>query len=132
MKIKIELCHEPLSALPPSFPTDGEGGALVEFYGIVRKEEGPITIPGLDYEAYSAMAEKKLHQIIEEIANTLPSLSVHLRHRLGHVPAGEPSLWVQVIAVHRREAIQMASTLIDRMKEEVPIWKATPPRRESS
>ena len=49
-------------------------------------------------------------------------IKVH-EYRVGLVPAGEPSLWVEVIAPHRGEAFAACQWLIDEMKRVAPIWK---------
>ena len=53
--------------------------------------------------------------------------SVRLAHRIGRVAAGEPSLWMEVVAPHRAEAFAAAQYLIDEMKRLVPIWKKPVP-----
>jgi cyclic pyranopterin phosphate synthase len=44
-------------------------------------------------------------------------------HRVGEVPLGEPSVIVAVSAAHRGQAFAGAREAIDRIKEQVPIWK---------
>jgi molybdopterin synthase catalytic subunit len=123
MELSIQFTEEPLAPLPPSFPLDGKNGAVVDFHGVVRGEEKGAAIAGLDYEAHRAMAEKELRRICAELALVHPCREVRFVHRLGHVPAGEPSLQVRVASPHRAEAFAFAQKLIDRMKEDVPIWK---------
>ena len=52
-----------------------------------------------------------------------PVEDVTIIHRLGWVPVGEASLHVRVQAKHRGPALAFCGALIDRMKEDVPIWK---------
>jgi molybdopterin synthase catalytic subunit len=44
-------------------------------------------------------------------------------HRVGPVALGEPSVIVAASAPHRGEAFAGACEIIDRIKDEVPIWK---------
>jgi len=98
-------------------------GAVVRFLGVVRgrEEDGPIR--AIRYEAYEAMARHQFDVILEEVARRWPVGSVRLVHRVGVVPVGEPSLWVEVVSPHRAEAFAACQYLIDDMKRVVPIWK---------
>ncbi|SDU25684.1 molybdopterin synthase catalytic subunit [Verrucomicrobium sp. GAS474] len=125
MQVSIAFTDRPITVAPPAFPLaqDSEVGAIVDFYGVVRSLENGEPIPGLDYEAYLPMAEKELRRICAELEKDHPCRSVSFLHRLGHVTTREASLHVRVAAKHRAEAFAFAKLLIDRMKEDVPIWK---------
>ena len=98
-------------------------GAAVYFLGVVRATEGAATISALEYETFQRMAEHQIGLLIEESAKRWPLESVRLVHRVGRVKAGEPSLWIEVIAPHRGEAFAACQWLIDEMKRVAPIWK---------
>ncbi len=98
-------------------------GAVVCFSGIVRGTEGNQSISGIQYEAYTAMAEHQFRLLFDEIASRWPVESIRLVHRLGWVRVNEVSLWVEVIAAHRGVAFEATRYLIDEMKKRVPIWK---------
>jgi len=100
-----------------------ETGAVVEFSGIVRGQEGDTRIAGLAYEAYEPMAHREFARICSELSAVHPVQSLMLIHRLGDVPVGEASLYVRVEAKNRGPALAFCGRLIDRMKEDVPIWK---------
>jgi len=101
----------------------GDVGASVEFKGIVRKEEKGSIIMGLDYEAYESMAKKVMREILEKLALVHPFKSALVIHRIGSIPVGEAAIYVRVTSKHRREAISALSEFMDRLKEDVPIWK---------
>jgi len=101
----------------------GKAGAAVYFSGIVRDTETNQTILALEYEAFIPMAEHQFRLIFDEIERRWPIFSIRLIHRIGHVPVGECSLWVEVRAGHRAEAFAACQHLIDQMKKVVPIWK---------
>lgn len=125
MKKIIEFTRAPI--VVPIVPgTSPEIGACVEFHGIVREQENGQAIPALFYEAYESMARMQLERIMDELNATHPCDQIHLIHRLGLVPVGEPSLYLRVQAKHRQEAFHMAANLVTRMKEDVPIWKRPP------
>jgi molybdopterin synthase catalytic subunit len=46
-----------------------------------------------------------------------------MHHRTGVVPAGEDVVFVVVLAGHRGEAFETVSDGIDRLKDEVPLFK---------
>ncbi len=52
-----------------------------------------------------------------------PLVGCALVHRLGEVGLGEASVAVAVSSPHRRDAFAAAEWLMDRLKQEVPIWK---------
>lgn len=124
MHIEVELTRQPLE--PYREPTvDGAGrtGARAEFMGLVRGMEGDHAISALEYEAYQPMAETLLKQMLEELGRVHACLEVRVRHRLGVVPVGEAAIHLVVLAVHRREAFALMAAFMDRLKQDIPIWK---------
>jgi molybdopterin synthase catalytic subunit len=98
-------------------------GAVVTFLGTVRDlTDGKETV-ALDYEAYPAMAEKKLAEIERETRQRWPVGDMVLVHRLGHLEVGEVSVVAVVSCPHRAQAFEACRHAIDRLKELVPIWK---------
>lgn len=103
-------------------------GAACVFAGLVRArtERGePHTTEALEYEAYSPMAEAKLHQVVEELRRRWPSVEgVAIVQRIGRMEAGTPTVLVACSAAHRDSGVFEAARYgIDRLKEIVPIWK---------
>jgi molybdopterin synthase catalytic subunit len=80
-------------------------------------------VVALEYDVHGPMAERVLREIEEEIASREGILACRIVHRVGSVPAGEPSVYVVVRGRHRPEAFQAARDGIDRVKREAPIWK---------
>jgi molybdopterin synthase catalytic subunit len=101
-------------------PTDG---AVVTFDGIVRNNFGGRSVHALEYEAYAGMAEKKMAQIGQEVRQKFPIGEIAMIHRLGRLAIGESSIVIAVAAPHRHEAFEACAYAMDRVKEEVPIWK---------
>ena len=123
MRTEIVFTHESLIAPPLRLETR-EVGACVEFHGIVREMEHGQALAGLDYDAYESMARRHLNRIFGELSAAHPVEAVLFIHRLGWVPVGEASMFVRVFAAHRREALAFCGAAIDRMKQDVPIWKS--------
>jgi molybdopterin synthase catalytic subunit len=123
MDCEVLFTSEPIRT-PERARASREIGAVVEFHGIVREVEGEGKIAGLSYEAYEPMARREFERIFAELSASQPVQSVLVIHRLGDVPVGEASLLVRVEAKHRGQALAFCGALIDRMKEDVPIWKS--------
>ena len=101
----------------------GDCGAVVTFLGTVRDLTGERLTVALDYEAYPAMAEKKMAEIERETRARWPVGEIAVVHRLGHLEVGDVSIAVAVSCPHRAEAFEACRYAIDRLKELVPIWK---------
>jgi molybdopterin synthase catalytic subunit len=98
-------------------------GAVVDFWGVVRKLEEGREIGGIDYEAHQAMAEHQLRLVAENAAEKFQLKKIILHHRIGFVAAGEASLFLQVRAEHRAAAFEASKWVVDELKKKVPIWK---------
>ncbi len=98
-------------------------GGLVTFSGAVRDHSKGKRVTRLDYEAYGPMAQKKLAQIGAEAREKWPGTQVAVLHRLGTLVPGELAVVIAVSAPHRKEAFRACEYVIDRLKEDVPIWK---------
>lgn len=122
MKIHIELTRQSI-VLPPASSKCVEVGAQVDFQGIVRGSEDGMSIDGLQYEAHEPMAQSMLERILSELEVLHPCEEVWIKHRLDFVPVGEIALYIRVRSSHRKAALQLVDELIDRIKQDVPIWK---------
>jgi molybdopterin synthase catalytic subunit len=96
---------------------DPHAGALVSFQGL------PRDIASLDYEAYAEMALEQIEAILADAIATHRLCRAAAEHRVGLVPAMEPSIIVAVSAPHRGEAFAGAREILDRIKAQAPIWK---------
>ena len=122
----ISLCEVSISGSPLTQPEpnwEASSGAVVDFWGVVRGEENGDTIEGLDYEAHGAMAEHQLNLIAQKAAKDFGLTRVILRHRIGFVRAGEPSLFLRVAALRRKGAFEASQRIVEELKRNVPIWK---------
>jgi molybdopterin synthase catalytic subunit len=131
MKLSITVTHQAISEDTP-FTARDDCGALAEFRGVVRGEEKAERIEALEYEAYQPMAEQEMERIVRELAKDFPCAEVKIVHRIGTVPVGETSILVRVAARHRAEAFGLLTGFLDRLKEDVPIWKVAPVKSGAS
>ena len=77
----------------------------------------------MDYEIYEPMARQLLAQLAEELVARFGLLALRVEHSYGRVEVGQCSFRLQVAAAHRQEALAAMACFIDRLKEDVPIWK---------
>ena len=117
---EILLTEAPLDA-PQKHPI--EAGAMVEFWGIVRRLENGRGIEGIEYEAHRQMARHQLRQIAEQAAHKFRLEVVTIHHRIGFIAVGEPSLFLRVASAHRSEGFRASQWIVDELKKKVPIWK---------
>jgi molybdopterin synthase catalytic subunit len=101
-------------------PTDG---AVVTFDGIVRNNFDGRFVRYLAYEAYIAMAEKKMAEIGAEVQQKFAIGAIAMVHRIGKLDIGESSIVIAVAAPHRQAAFEACAYAMDRVKVDVPVWK---------
>ncbi|WP_436934969.1 molybdopterin synthase [Halovenus marina] len=100
-------------------------GAIATFTGRVRERNHSEDTPTkyLEFEKYDTVAEQKMATIREELCEREGVYDVRLHHKTGVVTAGEDIVFVVVLAGHRDEAFATVSDGIDRLKDEVPLFK---------
>src|SRR5213080_3398189 len=81
-------------------------GAILDFWGVVRRLEDGREIEGIEYEAHREMAEHQLRQIAEQAAENFRLRVVIVHHRVGFIAVGEPSLYLRLASLHREEAFR--------------------------
>jgi len=98
-------------------------GAHAIFLGQVRADVmNNKTVAAIEYTAYSEMALEKMHAIREVTFAKYQLTCMHIYHSLGVVKAGEISLFVFTSSVHRRAAIDACNEVVERIKNELPVW----------
>ena len=125
MEIEFQLTSEPIAEKipPPQWWSSAKTGAWLEFRGVVRGEENGETISALEYEAYSEMTEREIRRLLQDISTRHLCLAAKVIHRVGIIPVGETAIYVGVASSHRAEAIALLAEFMDRLKQDVPIWK---------
>ena len=116
--LHVRVTDEPL-ALDPllELVRDPRAGAVVSFLGVTREVEL------LEYEAYAAMAERQIEEIVRRAIDRHGLCAAAAEHRVGTVPLSEPSVAVVASAPHRDAAFAGAREIIDEIKARAPIWK---------
>jgi molybdopterin synthase catalytic subunit len=120
----IKITTEPLSVQALNdLVKRASDGAVVTFDGIVRNNFDGRPVRALEYEAYAEMAEKKMAEIGTEVQRKFDVGEIAMVHRLGHLEIGESSIVIAVAAPHRHAAFEACAYAMDRVKEDVPVWK---------
>lgn len=100
-----------------------EAGAITTFIGTVRELTNDKKTLFLIYEAYEAMAVKKLAQIGKEIEERWEGSKAAITHRVGRLEITDVAVVIAVSTPHRADAYEANRYAIERIKEIVPIWK---------
>ncbi len=118
---EVLVTEAPLEAPPQRQSADA--GAIVDFWGVVRRLEAGREIEGIEYEAHREMAEHQLKRVAEQAAEGFELELVLVHHRIGFIAAGEPSLFLRMCSPHRQEAFRASQRIVNELKKKVPIWK---------
>ncbi|MEE9097097.1 molybdenum cofactor biosynthesis protein MoaE [Pseudarthrobacter phenanthrenivorans] len=126
------LSAEPISVDQAIAAVESDtAGAVVSFSGVVRNHDGGKAVERLSYSAHptahQVMADVVARLVAEQNAANGAGAGQPVRiwaaHRIGMLEIGDPALVCAVSAAHRGQAFAVCSELVDRIKEQVPIWK---------
>lgn len=122
--VLVHLSADPLSVDDAlGFVADPGAGGTCVFVGTVRDASSAGEVTGLHYEAWDELAEGRLRELAAELHERWPLRKVAILHRTGDLAVGEASVVVACSAPHRAEAFEACRHGIERLKEDVPIWK---------
>lgn len=126
MTIRVAIIDGPITAADVGLPADvsGHAGAIVRFDGVVRDREDGRPLAALEYTVYEPMAARELERLARETRDRYGLKAITALHSRGRVPAGQTSFVLVVAAAHRREALAATGEFIERLKQDVPIWKS--------
>ncbi|SMP21659.1 molybdenum cofactor biosynthesis protein MoaE [Chryseobacterium profundimaris] len=98
-------------------------GAHQIFLGQIRADETDNKkVKAIEYTAYEDVALTQMTTIREEIFAKYNLTCMHIHHSLGIVNAGEICLFVFTSSKHRNEATLACNEVVERIKNELPIW----------
>ena len=120
--------HVTLESLVEQIKDDPQAeyaGAIATFTGRVRAKEAEddARTVTLEFEKYDGVAETKMATISEELEARDGVYRVLMHHRVGPIEDGDDIVFVVVLAGHRTEAFETVEDGINRLKDEVPIFK---------
>lgn len=120
--------HETLDSLVGRVETAQRAeraGAIATFTGRVRAKDDAddVRTEYLEFETYGDVAADRMRAIEADLLDREGVHDVRLHHRTGVVRSGEDIVYVVVLAGHRAEAFRAVEDGIDRLKDEVPLFK---------
>ena len=133
--VSAVLSAEPISVDQAIAAVESDtAGAVVSFSGVVRNHDGGKAVERLSYSAHptahQVMADVVARLVAEQQAQggsgggaSPQPVRIWAAHRIGMLEIGDPALVCAVSAAHRGQAFAVCSELVDRIKEQVPIWK---------
>lgn len=130
--VSAVLSAEPISVDQAIAAVESDtAGAVVSFSGVVRNHDGGKAVERLSYSAHptahQVMTDVVARLVAEQNADAGAGIGQPVRiwaaHRIGMLEIGDPALVCAVSAAHRAQAFAVCSDLVDRIKEQVPIWK---------
>lgn len=125
--LSARLSAEPITVEQAIAAVDSvECGAVVSFSGVVRNHDGGRDVTRLSYSGHPT-AERVMTDVVAGVVRDFASgpaaLRVWAAHRVGPLEVGEAALVCAVAAPHRQLAFAACAELVDRIKDQVPIWK---------
>ena len=98
-------------------------GAVLIFWGVVRKIEKGEEIRGIEYSAYEELAYGLIKNLSLEAIENYGNHNAKIIHRLGFVAASEPSVVLRISSPHSKSAYQLSEWYLNKIKNTLPIWK---------
>jgi MoaE-MoaD fusion protein len=121
---RARLSSAPLSLAEVVAAVEHRGaGGITTFTGNVREHSRGKQVTHLEYEAYPVMAVAVMDAIALAVEAEIPGARVALAHRVGRLGIGETAVVIAASAAHRDEAFRACREVIERLKQDVPIWK---------
>jgi molybdopterin synthase catalytic subunit len=98
-------------------------GAVVSFTGLVRGNPD-AGLTAITLEHYPGMTERALQKLADEAQARFDVRDLVIIHRIGRLSLGANIVLVIAASPHRARAFEAAEFLMDRLKTDVPLWKA--------
>ncbi|MDK2826612.1 molybdopterin synthase subunit MoaE /molybdopterin guanine dinucleotide biosynthesis accessory protein MobB [Methanolobus vulcani] len=98
-------------------------GGIATFTGIVRRINDNVETTAIDFEKYEGVADRAIEKICFDMKQKDNIIDVLIHHKTGLIRSGEDIVYIVVAAAHRQELFQTLIAALERIKEDVPIWK---------
>ena len=102
---------------------DAELGAMSIFIGNVRQHDLDHSLSHIDYEIDHDLGKASIEGICSRAHKRFGSLRHFVAHRYGQVAIGESAIIIVTASVKRVAAMQASRFMLERIKEETPVWK---------
>jgi molybdopterin synthase catalytic subunit len=124
MTTRVAIVTEPIDTAAVLRDVESPGhGASILFVGAVRETSDGRQVSGMDYTAYTAMAEREMRSIVDEATRQFPGSFIVIVHRIGELTIGDASVAIATSHAHRDDAYAANRYAIEQLKVRVPIWK---------
>jgi molybdopterin synthase catalytic subunit len=104
-------------------PAFQEAGCIGTFVGVVRENTAGIHTKMLDFEKYESVARDYMQRICSDLKAQEGVIDVIIYHKYGKILPGDDIVYIVVAASHRQQMFPALREAIERLKENVPIWK---------
>ncbi|MGZ4582314.1 MAG: molybdenum cofactor biosynthesis protein MoaE [Nocardioidaceae bacterium] len=119
----VDVREQPLDvAEVTAAVSDPAAGGVTVFVGAVRDHDSGQDVVRLEYTGHPT-AQARLADVATEVAEEFDVVAVAAVHRVGTLQVGDLAVVSAVSAAHRDTAFEASRALIDRLKQQVPIWK---------
>ncbi|MEO5589323.1 MAG: molybdenum cofactor biosynthesis protein MoaE [Gemmatimonadaceae bacterium] len=98
-------------------------GASAIFLGTVRSTNLGRSVNGIEYSAYTEMAEAEMRRILDEAITAFDIRAAVVEHRVGELTVGDVAIAAVVTHPHRGPALDAVRFIVDETKKRAPIWK---------
>jgi molybdopterin synthase catalytic subunit len=121
------LSHQPLTSAwltTPAGLIQPQHGGTCSFLGTVRNEHLGKQVTGIDYECFPELAASVFQTILDEVSSQWgPTTHVAAAHAAGRHAIGDLVVAIHVAAAHREAAFAACRHVIERIKQDLPVWK---------
>jgi molybdopterin synthase catalytic subunit len=121
--VSVALCERIDTGEAIAAASAPDAGGVVVFVGTVRDHSDAGDVQRLEYSAYDQMAVAVLREIAAEATEKWRLRGVAVRHAVGVLAVGVPTIVVVCSAPHRGEAFDACRYVVDELKTRAPIWK---------
>ena len=98
-------------------------GATVIFVGSVRNFNKNYKVIGMRYESYVKMAEETIKNIEIFVQKKWKIKIIKIIHRIGELRVGDNSIVIAVSTSHSVDGFEACQFILNKIKQDVPIWK---------
>lgn len=99
-------------------PDIQKAGAILTFTGVVRGDA-----LALEFDVYEEQAQQRIASITRDLTAIEGVVDAKIYHKTGRLHRGEDIVYIVIAAAHREEGFAALRCAIERVKNEVPIWK---------
>ena len=118
MGVRVFVIHRPISRNEVGFPLEPKRtGAILEYFHVVREEEGGEAISAMHFEADREELRSRLMALGNRVTKDYELTDFECFRRVGRVPTGEPCLLLRIAATHSNETFRAMQDFLEELQE---------------